>query len=73
MSNSDNDHVNELDPEPSPGHADQNLESDQDSDLEHYLVGPDGVYLEDQGISDSDNDLVEELDPKPSSGPVDPG
>ena len=46
---------------------------DQDSDLEHYLVGPDGVYLEDQGISDSDNDLGEELDPKPSPGPVDPG
>ena len=43
-----------------------------DSNLEHYQVGPDGEYLENQGTSDSDNDLAHELDPEPSPGPVDP-
>ena len=36
-------------------------------------LGPDGIYLEDQGISDSENDMIQALDPEPSPGPVDPG
>ena len=39
--------------------------------MEHFLVGPDGAYLENQGISDFDN-VVNELDPDPSPGPFDP-
>ena len=81
MSNFDNGSVDELDPEPSlgpalepsPGHVDLNFESNQDSDLDQYPVGPDGVYLKDQGMSDFDNDSVDELDPETSPGPVDPG
>ena len=38
-----------------------------------YLVGPDGIYLENQGLSDSDNDMIQELDPEHLPGPVDPG
>ena len=57
-----------------------NFEPTQDSDLDHYLVGPDGVYLEQSSDTDTDsdmsfygNDLVPGLDPEPSPGPVDPG
>ena len=70
------------DPEPSPGHnyLDLNFDPNTDSDLDHYLVGPDGIYLHeiqdnsfDLYISNSDNDSVLGLDPEPSPGPVDPG
>ena len=51
-----------------------------ESDLDHYLVGPDGIYLNqspnintESEMSDNDNDLVPGLDPEPSPGPVDPG
>ena len=47
--------------------------SQEDLDQGHYLVGPDGVYLEGQGMLGSDNDSVQELDLEPSPGPVDPG
>ena len=62
--------------QPSP--PNYNFDPDTDSDLDHYLVGPDGVYLNevselDTGMSDSDDDLVLGLDPEPSPGPVDPG
>ena len=46
---------------------------DPDSDLEHYLVGPDRIYLDNQGFSDNDSVSVPDLDPEPPSGPVDPG
>ena len=38
----------------------------------NILLGLDGIYLEDQGISDSENDMIHALDPEPPSGPVDP-
>ena len=49
--------------------------NNNDSDLENYLLGPDGVYLDNQGWSDSnsDNDLDSDLDPELPSGPGDPG
>ena len=46
--------------------------SQEDSDQGHYLVGPDGVYLEGRGMLDLVNDSVQELDPEPSPSPVDP-
>ena len=49
------------------------MNSSLDSDLDHYLLDPDGVYLENQAISNTDNDSVIGLDPEPSPGPVDPG
>ena len=39
--------------------------SQEDSDQGHYLVGPDGVYLEGRGMLDLVNDSVQELDPEP--------
>ena len=53
-----------------------NNDSYHDSDLDHYLLAPDGEYLEDISeleLSDSDNALEHDLDPEPSPGPVDPG
>ena len=37
------------------------------------MIGPDGIYLENQELSSSDDDMIQELDPEPSPGPVDPG
>ena len=55
-------------------------DSDSNSDLDHFLIGPKDVYTDEesdsgnnQGTSDSDTDPDMELDPEPSSGPVDPG
>ena len=68
----------DLDPIPDQDNNNSNFVHDRDSDLDHYLVGPDGVYLEQSTDTDSDmsfygNDLVPDLDPEPSPGPVDPG
>ena len=59
---------------------DVNFDPEYDSDLDHYLVGPDGIYLDqssnrdtDSEMSNYENDLVPGLDPEPSPGPVDPG
>ena len=66
--------------EPIQNHNEINFDPEYDSDLDHYLVGPDGIYLDqspniDTGseMSDNDNDLVPGLDPEPFPGPVDPG
>merc|ERR1712242_332338 len=56
-------------PELSPVRA--NFDPENDSDLDHYLLGPDGVYLDE--ISEISFDSVPGLDPEPSPGPVDPG
>ena len=56
-------------PELSPVRA--SFEPENDSDLDHYLLGPDGVYLDE--ISETSSDSVPGLDPEPSPGPVDPG
>ena len=48
-----------------------NLDPEHDSDLDHYLLGPDGIYLDE--ISDVSFDSIAGLDPEPSPGPVDPG
>ena len=50
-----------------------NFDPNNDTDLNPYLVSPDGIYLQNQGQSDSDNDMIQGLDPEPSLGPVDPG
>ena len=68
--------VPDQDLEPNPNNI--NFDPDHDSDLDHYLVGPDGVYLEQASDTDTDmsfygNDPVPALDPEPSPGPVDPG
>ena len=39
-------------------------------DLDHYLLGPDGIYLDE--ISDVSFDSIAWLDPEPTLGPVDP-
>merc|ERR1711876_53077 len=57
------------DPEPSPFRA--NFDPENDSDLDHYLLGPDGVYLDE--TSEISFDSVPDLDPEPSPGPVNPG
>ena len=56
-------------PELSPVRA--NFDPENDSDLDHYLLGPDGVYLDE--ISETSFDSVPGLDPEPPPGPVDPG
>ena len=48
-----------------------NFDPEHDSDLDHYLLGPDGIYLDE--ISETSFDSIAELDPEPSLGPVDPG
>ena len=52
-------------------HIDINFDPDLDSDLDHYLVGPDTDT--ESEMSYYDNDLVPGLDPEPSLGPGDPG
>ena len=49
-------------------------EDGNDSELDNYPLGPNGVYLENQGWSESnsDSDLDVDLDPELPSGPVDP-
>merc|ERR1712242_579689 len=66
--------------EPIQNHNEINFDPEYDSDLDHYLVGPDGIYLDQSSNIDSDsemsnhaNDLVPVPDPEPSPGPVDPG
>ena len=59
----------DLDPELSPIRA--NFDPENDSDLDHYLLGPDGVYLDE--ISETSFDSVPGLEPEPPPGPVDPG
>merc|ERR1712242_137472 len=66
--------------EPIQNHNEINFDPEYDSDLDHYLVGPDGIYLDqspnidtESEMSYNDNDLVIGLDPEPSPGPVDPG
>ena len=56
-------------PELSPVRA--NFDPEHDSDLDHYLLGPDGIYLDE--ISETSFDSIAGLDPEPSPGPVDPG
>merc|ERR1712242_338838 len=56
-------------PELSPVRA--NFDPENDSDLDHYLLGPDGIYLDQ--ISESSFDSIPELDPESPLGPVDPG
>ena len=50
-----------------------NYDLHNDSELNHYLLAPDGVYLENQSFTSSDDDMLHDLDPEPSPGPVDPG
>ena len=61
--------------EPLQVNGNANFDPNNDTDLAHYLVGPDGIYLENKGLSDSDNanDMIQELDPEHLLGPVDPG
>merc|ERR1712062_843127 len=69
----------EQDTEPIQNLNNFNFDPAYDSDLDHYLVGPDGIYLDqspnidtESEMSYNDNDLVLGLDPEPSPGPVDP-
>merc|ERR1712001_119371 len=64
--------VPDQDLEPNPNNI--NFDPDHDSDLDHYFVGPDGVYLE-QSETESDDEIsVNGIDPAgPSPGPFDPG
>ena len=50
-----------------------NFDLHNNSDLNHYLLGPDGIYLENQELTSSDDEMLQDLDPEPSPGPVDPG
>ena len=86
--NNDNNEGNNLDDfEINDTYIDDDLEPTQDntsdgnvnfdlhnnSDLNHYLLGPDGIYLENQELTSSDDEMLQDLDPEPSLGPVDPG
>ena len=56
-------------PELSPVRA--NFDPEQDSDIDHYLLGPDGVYLD--KISETSFDSVPGMDPELYPEPLDPG